>query len=364
MRNGRDNNFGALRLVAALFVLRGHMQYLLGQSPIVFFGAGVENIGVKIFFLIGGYLITKSWCSDPNPIRYTAKRFFRIWPPLAACVLFSALVIGPLCTQMPVSEYFASPGLWRYFRILLLYIYYDLPGVFTENPYPVAVNGSLWTLPVEVFMYVVIAVWFWLLAKCGGKENMRFQQAGVLVLMGIVLILRFGFYPLGGGQDVVVYGPSVNQMLTLIPFYVLGSVYATVIPHKSLNLPMAVCVFLAANCFLASSPLHEFLRMLVLSYLVFSFAFATPVLRLPKWTEISYGVYLFGFPIQQFVVYFAMKLGWNLQHSNRILLVCLLLVVPVAFLSEFLVERPAGKLCKTICGKLSKYEKEKRGAEK
>lgn len=262
MNNTHTNNFGALRLVAALFVLRGHMQYLLGQAPIVFFGAGIENIGVKIFFLIGGYLITKSWCSDPNPIRYATKRVFRIWPPLIVCVAFSAFVIGPLCTQLPLGQYFSSVGLWRYFRILLLYIYYDLPGVFAGNPYPVAVNGSLWTLPIEVFMYLVIAVCFWLLAKCGGKRADRVQQIGILVLMGIALFLRFGLYPLGGGQDVVVYGTSINQMLTLIPFYILGSVYAVVVPKKFLNLP-------------------------------------------------------------------------------------------AAFLSEFLVERPAGRLCKKICGKLT-----------
>lgn len=353
MSNTHTNNFGVIRLVAALFVLRGHMQYLLGLTPITFFGAGIENIGVKIFFLIGGYLITKSWLSDQDPLRYTIKRVLRIWPPLIVCVAFSALIIGPLCTQMPVGEYFSSMGLWKYFRILLLYICYDLPGVFIDNPYPVAVNGSLWTLPIEVFMYLVIAVWFGLLAKCGGKRANQFQQVGALVLMGAVAVLSFVLYPRGIVQNFVFYGVSIGQMLTLIPYYVIGSLYATVIPRKILNLPAAISIFLVGNCFFISwSTMHELFRMIILSYLIFSLAFATPALSLPKWTEISYGIYLFGFPIQQMVVWFAKNHGWPLTHSNAMTALCMIPVILLAFASKFLVEDPANRLCRKICSAL------------
>ena len=354
MERTRGNNFGTIRLVAALFVLQGHMRALLGQSSILFYHDGIHAIGVEIFFLIGGYLVTKSWYSDPHPIRYATKRILRIWPPLIVCVLLCAFVLGPLCTKLTLQEYFAAPELWNYLRNIRLYICYTLPGVFLDNPYPGAVNGSLWTLPIEVFMYLVIGVWFWAVGKCGGRKNPHIQQAGSLILMAIGLIFSFVF---SGIKGQVVYGTPVDQMAILVPYYILGSVYAIFVPQKVLNLPAAVCLFLATNGFLGVSVFHSWIRMLVLSYLIFSLAFATPVLQLPKWMEISYGIYLFGFPIQQLVVEFAVQRGWQLERPNRMLVICILLIIPMAFLSKFFVEGPADRLCKKICAVLPRREK-------
>ena len=91
--------------------------------------------------------------------------------------------------------------------------------------------------------------------------------------------------------------------------------------------------------------------------MIFSLAFATPVLQLPKWMEISYGIYLFGFPIQQLVVEFAVQRGWQLERPNRMLVICILLIIPMAFLSKFFVEGPADRLCKKICAVLPRREK-------
>lgn len=66
---GRENNFAALRLIAALMVISGHMGYIVGSSIPTLFGRQIQSLGVYIFFLIGGYLITKSWMSDPHPLR-------------------------------------------------------------------------------------------------------------------------------------------------------------------------------------------------------------------------------------------------------------------------------------------------------
>ena len=173
VRTGRENNFGILRLCAAIMVISGHMANLMLLPVPTLFGRQVHALGVYVFFLIGGYLITKSWMSDPHPICYAVKRFMRIWPPLAAYVLFAAFVAGPLLSELSAAEYFASGGWKTYLLNLCLYIMYSLPGVFARNPYPNAVNGSLWTLPVEAAMYVAVPL---LLTLCAARTKHNAQK--------------------------------------------------------------------------------------------------------------------------------------------------------------------------------------------
>jgi len=192
----------------------------------------------------------------------------------------------------------------------------------------------------------------------GKGEVRRRQGIGMAVTAILALLLRmYLFYPIWGWTDMVRYGTSLQSAIPLIPYYLLGSVYTLIVPKERLNLPLALCTFLVTSAILSGNPLFDVVRLLVLSYLVFSLAFAAPVLPLPGWMEISYGIYLFGFPIQQTVVYFAQKWGWSLNNPNRLLAVSLLFILPLALVSEYLVERPAGKLCKKICGSWKKQKK-------
>ena len=155
----RDNQFDLIRLIAALMVFTGHMAVLLGfPVPTIMCGQSVHGMGIIIFFLLGGYLITLSWERDPHVFRYTCKRFFRIYPTLLFCVLFTALVIGPVFTEVTLSEYFSHSQFRDYFQNLIFRVNYFLPAVFNRNPYPNCLNGSYWTLAPEVFMYVLIPI--------------------------------------------------------------------------------------------------------------------------------------------------------------------------------------------------------------
>src|ERR1700752_3329146 len=85
-----DKGFDLLRLIGALLVLYGHAFPLAGQPAPGFLGNHIQTVGVKIFFVISGYLITKSWLNDPSLPRFAKKRFLRIFPGLAANVAFVA----------------------------------------------------------------------------------------------------------------------------------------------------------------------------------------------------------------------------------------------------------------------------------
>jgi len=150
----RAGLFDWLRLSGALMVLFGHSYGLLGVVPPKLLGNEIHTLGVKLFFIISGYLIAGSWRADPNFWRYAVKRALRIMPALIVVVFATALVLGPILS----TDANYPAGAWRYiWRNAMLLPLHVLPGVFKDNPLP-AVNGSLWTLPVEVAMYVATPV--------------------------------------------------------------------------------------------------------------------------------------------------------------------------------------------------------------
>ncbi|HEY9194990.1 MAG TPA: acyltransferase, partial [Mucilaginibacter sp.] len=161
--SGRNNNFDLLRFVAALMVIFSHSflvtnTYFTGPytSWITYLDFGGR--GVKIFFSISGYLITKSLFRQPTLASYVWARCVRILPALFVAALFCAFIIGPICTSLPLSQYFANPEVYRYlYRFVTLHNYMDsLPGTFMKNSYPGSVNSPIWTLPAELLMYFCV----------------------------------------------------------------------------------------------------------------------------------------------------------------------------------------------------------------
>lgn len=163
MTDNRDrfNLFDLLRLIAAILVIYGHSYPLLGLIPPDFItrifpfvdsGAFV----VYIFFTISGFLNAKSVAKNKATVFYI-NRSLRIFPGLIVALIFAALLIGPLCTTLPLERYVASPQIWKYIASnSVLSPNYALPGVFGDNLYKTAVNGSLWTLPTEFVLYLIL----------------------------------------------------------------------------------------------------------------------------------------------------------------------------------------------------------------
>src|SRR5215218_4877934 len=157
----RDNNFDLLRLLAAWSVLVSHSFALTGHDePLHQFGTTLGNVGVLVFFAVSGLLIRRSWEYDPSPRSFWTKRGLRLLPALATVSVLTAFVLGPLVTTLSTAAYLSDPQTWIYpVRVTLLFPFgAGLPGVFEDSIYPGTVNGPLWSLPVEVFAYLVLAV--------------------------------------------------------------------------------------------------------------------------------------------------------------------------------------------------------------
>lgn len=154
----QNNNFDLLRFIGAALVLFGHSFVFLGRpEPLAFGWLPYGPLGVYMFFTISGFLIVKSWNYDPCWYRFLARRALRIFPALAVCILLTLFVLGPALTTVSLTDYFRNPATYLYLLNVILLPIYSLPGVFADNTFPNAVNGSLWSLPLEFALYLSVA---------------------------------------------------------------------------------------------------------------------------------------------------------------------------------------------------------------
>lgn len=291
---GPGNNFDALRLGAASMVVLGHSFILVGLPPHAALGHSVSTLAVLIFFAISGYLVAGSWLRDPHPGRFALRRARRILPALAAVVLISVLVLGPVLTPLPFGDYALHAQTLRYLGNAILYVSYTLPLVFAENHYPHAVNGSLWTLPVEATMYALTPV----LMLLG-----RWRPA---LLAALALAAGLAAYALAAApREVVIGGTGFWSAAMLAPYFVAGAAVARFRLERWLDPRLG----LAALAVLQIAPLgavpREMLLILALPYAALAVALRSwPVLRRAgRFGDASYGIYLWSFPVQQTVVH-------------------------------------------------------------
>lgn len=264
---GRDNNFNLLRILAALAVLLSHSFALVhgtGDAEPMRASLGVDfgSIAVDIFFLTSGFLVTGSLLRRQSVVDFLWARFLRIYPALWVMLALTVFVLGPSLTTLPVTEYLTSSRTAAYLircAALLPRVEYLLPGVFESNPYKGAVNGSLWSMPLELRMYLI------------GYHYVAHEAS-------VFAKLFFMFFT---GASFFVLRTRIDLSRTIFWFGVGALVFSTV--HREL--------FFATY--------H-----LTLAYLVFYVAFvpAGAVRRYNRVGDYSYGVYIYAFPVQQTVI--------------------------------------------------------------
>lgn len=303
----RNEDIGALHLLAAFFVMLGHQCVLTEQNVMVLWGSGIHAVGVKIIFLLTGYLVTRSlWENGGTPVQagmaYFGKRLKRIYPELFVCLLGTAFVIAPTFSSLELSDYFTDSVFYYIKANLRMFPVYTLPGIFERNPYPNVVNGSLWTMPVEIALYIVCWVVYWIGRTADGRKKC-YMFLAALVTAGA--LLSFAFF---SESRLVVYGTDWIQALHIAPYFLIGGAFYLSVWAKYLNIKKAAFIFLGTcGLFFGKTWINEMICMVVLSYFVLSFfkdgsvkqsGIRTGILK----SEYSYGIYLWGFPVQQCMI--------------------------------------------------------------
>jgi peptidoglycan/LPS O-acetylase OafA/YrhL len=333
----RDNNFDVLRLVAASLVLFSHCYPLTGHPEPVGAATGstLGEVGVVMFFAMSGFLIAKSWTDQPELVPFAVKRALRLLPALAVAVTVTALVVGPLFTTLPLRDYFTDPGTWLYVvrSSVLVTFGGELPGVFTGNVYPDAVNGSLWTLPVEACAYVMAATL--------GLLGLLRRSTVLLAGFALALFLASEWSPLAVSPDGDTVGADLAIVMQLVAAFVFGSLMFALRDRLRLSWPLLAALW-AVWVLTWDTSWANLAVVPAVAYGVLVFAFRTPAAlrRLTAPGDVSYGIYVYAFPVQQSVAAI-----WG--AGLRPLVMFALAAVPtyaLALLSWRLIERPALRL--------------------
>lgn len=339
----RSNAFDAIRLVAAGTVIAGHAWPLTGMpDPPRVGGIAIFHLAVYVFFSLSGYLVGTSWIRDARPLPFLLRRASRIFPALALVVLLTIFVVGPLATTLPLPDYFASPVSWGYWQNLTLLATYDLPGVFTELPRPV-VNGSLWTLGPEFTCYLgVLGVG---LATRLVPQRHRGWVASVAFALLAVALAVVSLIP-----DAV--PDSLQATTRAMTFFATGAALAQ---PRLVRFPARPAILLAAawalGVLLTDVP-DIVWCWIALPYLVLAVGSRSiaGVRRAGRFGDLSYGMYLWGFPVQQLVVLFVPGVPLPVD-----ILIVLVATGGIALASWHLVEAPALRFGRLQAGRSRRH---------
>lgn len=331
----RTNSLNLMRLVLATMVLVAHGFYISGQGV----GPHVdgENLGgwaVFGFFAISGYLITGSrWSTSLGT--YLVHRAARIFPAFLVCLVVMVVAFAPigyLHAHGSLSGYLTTgptpPAAFLLTNASLKINAYDIAGTPAGVPYPGAWNGSLWSLYYEFCCYLVVAVlgtvgwvrrspWVIAVAWLGSVAGHAGWGHGVATLLGDnadgMLLLKLLPLFLGGAL--------VQVLRDRLPLHWVGALVAGAAVLGSVWLLDGWGAQLTAPA---------------IAYLCLWVASVVPSPALVRRHDISYGVYIYAFPVQQLLVLTGIHEHGQLVYD----VVALACTVPLATASWLLVERP------------------------
>lgn len=337
--DSRSNNFDLIRLLAAALVIVGHSYTLTAShsadpvARLIGYRDG-GNLAVCFFFVISGFLVMRSFERN-SLIAYISARFLRIIPALVVVVFLQVFVLGSVFTTLPLSDYFSVHNIRDGLRSILIFdIRFRLSGVFDSNPYPSVVNGSLWTLPIETLFYLLLP---WIALT--GILSRSGAWIVALGLVGLRIYVHAAGYTANNSPLVFNGVPLYHAVDFSLVFFagVLLWIYRNSIPLSGGLAFMALVLLYAAHG--TNSAIWVF--YLTMPYLVLYLALSFHVpLNMKKVGDMSYGVYIYGFPVQQaLIAYFK-----NALSPVVLSLVALPIVLVLAFLSWQLVESPALRL--------------------
>jgi peptidoglycan/LPS O-acetylase OafA/YrhL len=311
------SGFAWLRLLLALIVVADHSWPLTNLNDPNSLPASWHFIpgdaALTGFFAMSAYQVANSWSSDPSWWRYLARRILRIWPPLLTVVLISTVIIGPLVTTMSAHDYWTAGLTWGYLvhGAELYKLQHLLPGVFWNNPYPFSVNGSLWTLPMETTGYLLILV----LGLVGLLRRARWllflPLAGFIYLDAIFMADPAA--PGGGSFLSVPIGSLVSFMVPFAMGLIMYA-YRKQLPFRPWIAAVLIAGYVAVHLVAVDTFLDRDAFDLMFAYVCITAAHHLPkvLARHDRWARGSYGLYVWGFPIQQLIVLAGIHNHWQL----------------------------------------------------
>jgi peptidoglycan/LPS O-acetylase OafA/YrhL len=342
-REGRDNRLDEFRLIFAMTVLCAHSYFVAeghhGNDPLARISLNqitTGSLAVDAFFAISGYLVCESWNRSRGVVDFLRRRVLRIYPGFVVACLFCAAIAAPFGAPS-FARYRAEFRLGDFIKSVATLRQPVLPQTFLSNPAHHIVNGSMWTIWFEFGCYLGVAA-------LGFTGLLRGRVAAGLLAVAVLANLgcdvsAWSYLQVTGFQlpsDAPNLRPW-SDWARFLSFFLAGSVaylYRDSIPRsRRLAIGCGLLMMIATQI----PPAFVALLPIAGVYLLFLAAFPPGAVESHKGRpDLSYGVYLYSFPIQQLIVSRMPGVGpWTLT----------LLAIPptliVAGLSWYAVERPA-----------------------
>lgn len=221
-----------------------------------------------------------------------------------------AFVIGPIVSTNSFYEYFTNPQVYEYvFHGLIMDIRYDLPGVFQGGPTN-AVNGSLWSIPFEVYAYIVLVAVF-LLDAINSKP--------LMVVFFLVIVID----PIVGNKLLFTWLPQNPEVNLLAPCFAFGSLFAVFKDSIKINFKCLAGACVVFYLFRAS--LYNFyLFYAAFFYFIVFVSSRAWMLKFKPRFDVSYGMYLWGWPVQQIMAQNFQPLGVLFNQISSVIIAALL----------------------------------------
>ena len=250
-----------------------------------------------MFFLISGFLVCNSLITKQDSLFFFKARLVRIFPALWLMLLLTVFILGPVFSNLSVSHYFLDKDVWRYLykcSTLVSGVVYALPGVFEQNPYPIAVNGSLWTLPHELKAYIFLWLIWWLICKFD-PQHWFAKLRIVLGIVFIVLLAMFLWQLVDAQAQKIGFG-------RVFMWFVMGALASLYQDHIQIKGTIALLFVLTlVSAWMTGRVVFQFAYVFCLPYLIAYIAYVPRgfVREYNRLGDYSYGVYIYAFPIQQ-----------------------------------------------------------------
>jgi len=331
------NAIGALRLLFASLVILAHSPEMLDgnlrREPLhmLFGGMSSGALAVDAFFLISGYLIAASFASSASAGAYFVKRILRIFPAFLVCSLLCILLVAPLAGADLTSLRPAAWGRLGY-RLLMLKSP-EVEGAFAGLPYP-TLNGSAWTISYEFRCYILAAVF--------GMAGLYRRRGTYVALTAAVLLVSLGLGWPGApalnppGWFQALFGDPL-QDVRLLGAFMVGTCFWLYrgAPLHGRWAALAVPVLIG----LMFTRVAETALLLLGGYILFWVAFKArwkPLLTINAKDDISYGIYLYAWPVGALLIWW-----WRSIPVSLLGLLTFTCAAILGAASWFLIERPA-----------------------
>lgn len=357
---GRGNNFNLIRFLGAVLVIVTHSSALSSETTegVKFIGMSLGDIGVDVFFVTSGFLVAKSFFSGKNWLEFAWARVLRIYPALLMAIVFCVL-LGAYFTALGIPDYFFNRQTWRYVLVNGVMLFGEqahLPGVFVATPFGGWVNGSLWTLPHELRLYVLLGGFGALFMAMGQVLGRSVARCGLLALACILLVVVTVNY-----EHVIVPDDHVRAYRLFSMFFVGVAAYLWRDRIRLSTVVAAIILFCLSFMSVYFGDKARPFYGLALPYLVLYFAYvpAGALLQFNRLGDYSYGLYIYHWPLMQALVSLHPGIGmWQM------LLMGFGLALLAAVLSWHMLEKKCLSLKKRFRSKDADEVKRNKAADK